>query len=191
MQIGAPTFLQSLGLRTVGIDISAEMVARARDRDPAGDYRVIADGDRATLSGERFDVVLAAFTFDNVPGFAHKRALFAGLRGLLAPGGILVNVVSTPEIYTHEWVTFTTRAFPGNRDALPGEVVRIVTTDCSDARPVDDVLWPHDCYRLVYQEAGLQVVTCETPLARGDEGITWASERTVAPWAIWVLTARP
>ena len=27
----------------------------------------------------------------------------------------------------------------------------------------------------------------ERPLARGDEPIVWASETTVAPWAIYVL----
>jgi hypothetical protein len=66
-------------------------------------------------------------------------------------------------------------------------VVRIVTTDDSDARPVDDILWPHEDYLRVYGEAGLEVVSVKRPLARGDEGIAWKSETSVAPWAIYVL----
>ena len=39
----------------------------ARAIDPSGDYRLINDGDFGPLDGGRFDVVLSAFTFDNVP----------------------------------------------------------------------------------------------------------------------------
>jgi hypothetical protein len=99
-----------------------------------------------------------------------------------------VNIVSTPEIYTHEWVSFSTREFPKNHAAQCGDVVKIVTTDYSDARPVEDILWPHDDYLRLYREAGLEVVHVERPLAVGDEGIDWKSETSVAPWAIYLLT---
>ena len=133
------------------------------------------------------NLVQSAFTFDNIPGFERKVDLFRGLRHLLAADGILVNIVSTPEIYTHEWATFSTRDYPENRSARCGDVVRIVTTDYSDARPVDDILWPHEDYLRVYREAGLEVVHTERPLARGDEGNAWKSETSVAPWAIYLL----
>ena len=180
-------WLKSLGYEAVGLDISAEMVAIARSRDPGGDYRVIADGDLSSLPPGSFDLVLSAFTFDNIPGFARKVRLFAGLRSLLQPSGKVVSIVSTPAIYTHEWVTFSTRDFPENASAGCGDVVRIVTTDYSDARPVDDVLWPEADYRAVYRAAGLEPEHLVQPLARGDEGIDWVSETGVAPWAIWVL----
>lgn len=180
-------WLRSLGFATVGLDISAEMVAIARERDPEGDYRVIADGDFSTLPAGGFDLVLSAFTFDNIPGFARKVRLLAGLRELLQPAGKLVSIVSTPAIYSHEWVTFSTRDYPENGTARCGEVVRIVTTDYSDARPVEDILWPEPDYRAVYREAGLVPERLEHPLARGDEGVAWVCETTVAPWAVWVL----
>jgi len=180
-------FLRSLGYTTIGIDISAEMVALARDRDPDGDYRVIEDGDFSSLIQLGHDLVLSAFTFDNIPGRDHKVRLFTGLARLLRPTGRLVNIVSTPEIYTHEWVTFTTRAFPENAAARCGDVVRIVTTDYSDARPVDDILWPDDAYREVFREAGLEVERVERPLAHGDEEIEWRTEPFVPPWAIYIL----
>jgi SAM-dependent methyltransferase len=180
-------FLGSLGFRTVGLDISAEMVTVARERDPGGDYRVIEDGDFSSLPMGGSDLVLSAFTFDNIPGHDRKVRLFSGLRRLLRPTGRLVNIVSTPDIYSNEWTTFSTRDFPENAEAHCGDVVRIVTTDYSDGRPVEDILWPHLDYCAVFAGAGLEIERVERPLAQGNEGIPWISETEIAPWAIYIL----
>lgn len=179
--------LKALGFSPVGIDISEGMVSRARLRDAVGDYRVITDGDLSTVQDQRFDLILSAFTFDNIPTRERKVKLFRGLSELLQPAGSLINIVSTPEIYTHEWVTFTTRDFPENRKARCGDLVRIVTTDYTDNRPVDDILWPDEDYRSVYDEAGLQVIDVAAPLATGAEGVEWVTETRVAPWRIYTL----
>lgn len=183
-------FLQRLGFATTGLDISYEMVTIARRRDPGGDYRVIDDGDFRALSRGGFDLVLSAFTFDNIPAHDRRVRLFQGLGSLLIGEGTLVNIVSTPEMYTHEWVTFSTRDFPENRSAQCGDVVRIVTTDYSDARPVEDIVWPHEDYLRVYREADLECVRVERPLATRDDGTAWKSETSVAPWAIYLLRKR-
>ena len=182
-------FLQELGFATVGLDISEEMVTVARKRDPTGDYRVIADGDFGELPAGGFNLVLSAFTFDNIPTHGRKLRLLEGLKRLLAPKGRIVNIVSTPEIYTHEWATFTTKDFPENRSARCGDVVRIVTTDYSDGRPVEDIVWPHSDYLTVYRDAELHPLLYELPLATGEESVRWGSETSIAPWAIYVLGA--
>ena len=181
--------LQSLGFRVIGLDVSAEMVARARQRDPEGDYRLIEDGDFSSVAPGSVDLVLSAFPFDNIAGRERKVRLFCGLRTLLRPGGKLINIVSTPELYTHEWVTLSNRGFDENRRARCGDVVRIVITENSDRRPVEDILWPEEDYRAVYRAAGLEVERMEKPLATGDEGVAWVSETRVAPWAVYVLRA--
>lgn len=85
-------------------------------------------------------------------------------------------------------MTFSTRDFPENAAASSGDVVRIVTTDYSDNRPVEDILWTDEDYRAVYREAGLEVQRVERPLGVGDQGIAWVSETEVAPWAIYILS---
>lgn len=180
-------FLKALGFSVVGVDISPAMVSRALEQDPEGDYRVIDDGDFGDLPAASFDLVQSAYTFDNIPGFRHRTDLLRGLAELLGPQGVMVNVVSTAELYTNEWVTFTTEAYPGNRNARCGDVVLIRTTEYSDPRPVEDIFWPHEDYLRLYAEAGLEVVEVERPLARGDEGVAWKSEVTVPPWALYVL----
>lgn len=179
--------LQRLGFDTVGIDISAEMVARAREFDPSGDYRVIADGDFSVLEGSRFDLVLSAFTFDNIPSMAHKVRLFRGLSRLLAPRGRIVNLVSSPDIYTHEWASFSTAAYPANSQARTGDIVLIVNTAIADSRPVADVLWTDESYREVFEKGGMSIVETDRPLATGDEPYEWINETRIAPWVIYLL----
>lgn len=185
-------FLERLGWRVVGVDVSAEMVRRARERDPEGDYRLVAEADFAGLEPASFDLVFSAFTFDNIPTRERKLAHLVGLSGLLTGGGRLVNLVSRPEIYTHEWASFSTSAFPENRKARSGDLVRIVMTDVVDRRPVEDVLFAEADYEAAYREAGLVRLAAHAPLGRRDEPYAWVSETTVAPWRIDVLEkARP
>jgi len=180
-------FLTGLGFDALGVDIAERMVARARRRDPEGDYRVLGEGDLDRLPAGAFDLVLAAFTFDNIPTAAEKSASFAALARRLAPDGRLVSVVSSPEIYVNEWASFTTRDYPENRAARTGDRVKIVMLDVEDRRPVEDVIWFDDDYRSLYRASGLAPLAVARPLATGDEPVEWVSERTIAPWTIWVL----
>ena len=180
-------FLRNLGYDPVGVDISAPMLERARARDPDGDYRLVPDGDLSALASDAFDLVLATFTFDNVPGAGRKTDLFRALGSLLVREGRFVNLVSAPEIYLHEWASFSTMEVPENRDAGSGDTVRIVMLDVPDRRPVQDVLFTERDYREAYRRAGLEVRALHRPLGRPDEPFAWVSEMEVSPWAIYVL----
>jgi SAM-dependent methyltransferase len=179
-------FLRRLGFDVVGVDISEDMVRKAHEIDPTGDYRHIGPADFGGLAEGASDLVLSAFTFDNVPQ-AEKVPNLLGLARLLAPAGRIVSLVSNPEIYTHEWASFSTRDFPENREAKSGDVVRIVMTDVPDRRPVEDVVCTGATYRELYRESGLEVVGTYLPLGRPDEPHAWKSETLVAPWRIDVL----
>ena len=182
-------FLRGLGFDAVGVDISDAMLARARELDPAGDYRRVADGDLGALASATADLVLSVFTFDNIPTREKKIALFRDMRRLLRPGGRIVSLVSSPDIYVNEWTSFSTRDFPGNRTARSGDKVLIVMLDVADRRPVEDVLWTDDSYRDVYRHAGLEVVDTYRPLGNASDGPAWVSETTIAPWVIYVLAS--
>jgi hypothetical protein len=113
--------------------------------------------------------------------------LLCDLRNLLMPSGIFVNLVSSPEIYTHEWASFTTKIFPKNGTARSGDVVQIIVTDHQDRRPVEDILCTDDAYRQLYREAGLEVIATSEPLANGGEPYQWVNETRIAPWVVYVL----
>lgn len=143
--------LRKLGFDVTGVDISEDMLRIAQTTDPSGDYRLVPGDNLNQFAAGSFDLVVCAFPFDNVPGVMKAR-IFRDLRGLLAPAGTIINLVSSPEIYTHEWASFTTKNFPENALARSGDVVRIVVTDHQDRRPVEDILWTDESYRAVYRE---------------------------------------
>lgn len=180
--------LSDLGFDPVlGVDISAAMLDQARERDARGRYQRVPDGDLSALPEACYDLVLSVFTFDNIPTREKKIALFTSLRGLLRPGGRLVNLVSAPEIYVNEWASFSTRDFPANKTARSGDTVQIVMLDVEDQRPVTDILWSDDAYREVYGQAGLNLLETRRPLANDAEPFAWVSETLIAPWTIYVL----
>jgi len=180
-------FLRDRGFHAVGIDISEAMLAQARERDPGGVYRLVPAETPPPLSAGTYDLVLAAFTFDNVPTFDRKVRLFQALRTSLTPHGFIVIIVSDPAIYLHEWASFSTRAFPENRAARSGDVVRIVMLDVPDHRPVEDILCPDETYREIFEQAGLTVIKAYHPLGLAEEPVAWISETSISPWTIYVL----
>jgi len=182
-------FARRLGLEVTGVDIAPQMIAKARELDPAGDYRLAQEGDLSGLQAGAYDLVLSLFTFDNISQ-SSKASLLRDLGARLKASGKLVSVVSSPEIYLHEWASFSTKDYPENRSARSGDIVRIITTDFADRRPAEDILCTDESYRELYGRAGLEVVATYKPLARGDEPYHWVNETRIAPWVIYVL-AKP
>ncbi len=180
-------FLQRLGYETVGVDIAEEMLDRARLRDPDGRYHRIPDTGPGELEEGPFDLILSAFAFDNIPTFAKKMDILSALRRHLAPTGRLVNLVSSPDIYRNEWVSFSTKDFPENRAARSGDTVHIVMLDVEDSRPVEDAYWTEEDYQKVHRAAGLVPLEVHRPLGLPSDGVVWKTETTISPWAIHVL----
>ncbi len=180
-------FLTRLGFRATGIDISEEMVRKAREIDPHGLYHTIKEGDFSQLPKAHFDLILCAFPFDNIPTMEKKVMNLKGLRGLLEAHGSIINLVSSPEIYLHEWASFSTKDFQENRHAKSGDIVRIIQMDIDDKRPVKDILWTHEAYLETYRRAGLKVIQVHKPLARREEPFAWVTETTIPPWVIYTL----
>jgi SAM-dependent methyltransferase len=182
-------FLEQLGFRASGVDISEGMLAQARAADPEGEYLLIDDGEPDPLRplGRRdFDLVLAAFPFDNIPGRDHRVRLMTAIRVRLRPRGRFLLIASAPELYTREWATFTTADFPENARAGSGDPVRIVIKEGGDDRPIDDLLWLDDDYRQTFRRAGLELMAVHRPLGRADEPFEWVNETRVAPWTGYV-----
>lgn len=180
-------FLQSLGFTTVGVDISPAMLSHARQRDPGGEYLLIPDGDLSALSGRQFDLVFCAYPFDNIAGQDKRVGLFRELGALLGAAGRLINLVSAPTLYHHDWLSFSAREFPENPGARDGDRVRVTIREGADQRPVDDLYWTDESYRDTYAAAGLSLVETHRPLGRSDDPHRWRTELTIPPWAIYVL----
>lgn len=180
-------FLKNLGFDAIGIDISNSMIQLARQADPSGTYRWIDDGELNTFEPGGMDLILSAFPFDNIPGVARRSELLRELRRLLKDDGRIIMLGSTPDIYRHEWASFTTKDFPENRLAKSGETVKIVMKDVEDQRPVVDLVWFHEDYLSLFAASELDLVAHHTPLGHKHEPWEWLTETSIAPWVIYVL----
>jgi predicted TPR repeat methyltransferase len=85
-----------LASRLVGVDLSPGMIAKANEKGIYDETHVggIEDflSDAAAVDPERYDLVLAADVFVYIGDLA---SIFAGIRKILAPGGLLAFTVET------------------------------------------------------------------------------------------------
>jgi hypothetical protein len=163
------------------------MIEAAQGADPLGRYHLMRDGDFNILDKLQFDLILSAFAFDNIPGADWRVTLLSSLGNLLKNNGRIVLLGSTPDIYTHEWTSFTTKDFLQNRNAKSGEEVQIVMKDTPDSRPVVDLIWFHSDYLNLFKSSGLELIERYLPLGREDEPYEWQTETSIAPWVIYVV----
>lgn len=183
-------FLRKLGFDAIGIDISEPMLREASSRDPNGRYLLVRDG-LDVLGDQTFDLILCAFPFDNIPGRERRTDLFRELgKRLTTNTGRIVNLVSSPDIYVNEWLSFSTCDYVENRVAESGDRVKIVMLDVPDRRPVEDILWTDDDYAQTFADAGLEIVDVHRPLGYESDPFVWVSEYTVSPWTIHVVRTK-
>jgi SAM-dependent methyltransferase len=180
-------FLKKLGFDATGVDISTEMIEMAKGADEDGKYLLMEDDDLSALESDVYDLILSAFTFDNIPSILRRVNLLNSLKRTLKPQGHLILLDSTPEIYLHEWASFSTKAFPQNAYAQSGDIVQIIMKDVEDDRPVEDILWNDTDYRHIFASAGLDLIKTHYPLGEDSEPYEWINETAVAPWVIYVL----
>lgn len=78
--------LQALGIRTVGVDPTEALLARARTVDPAGDYRV-GLAERLDVEDDSFDLVVSYLSLIDIPDLG---AALTEMTRVLRPGGTLL-----------------------------------------------------------------------------------------------------
>lgn len=180
-------FIKKCGFDTIGVDISEDMIQKAKETDPAGEYYVIKNNDFGQFQKNSFDLILSVFTFDNIPGAENRIDLLTRISGLVQKEGKIVMLDSMPEIYVNEWASFSTKDFPENRFAKSGEKVKIIMTDVEDKRPVEDIIWFNEDYLELFKRSGLRLVESYKPLGKEHEPFKWINETGIAPWIIFVL----
>jgi predicted SAM-dependent methyltransferase len=163
------------------------MIKIAGEIDPQGHYLLMEDGDLSAFADNSHDLILAVFTFDNIPTAARKIKILKEIKRVLMPEGRVVILVSSPEIYLHEWASFSTKDFPENKYAKNGDIVKIIQTDIEDKRPVEDVICTDESYRAIFTGTGFQCIDMYKPLGKDSEPFNWVNETQIAPWTIYVL----
>jgi SAM-dependent methyltransferase len=127
------------GLAAVGVDASAPMLARARERDADVDWRL---GDmRAPPGDEAFDLVFCCFnTLQLLPDLAALDAVFEGARARLARDGVFAFDLYRPN---QAWLRMPRDDVPGREivDAGGRRLQVRETTRFDDATRVLSLAW--------------------------------------------------
>lgn len=178
-------FLRNLGFDTLGLDNSENMLRTARKIDPSGKYKLIRNNNFSELN-KNYDLILAVFTFDNIANES-KLLIFEELEKVLNKNGKIIILVSTPDIYYNEWLSFTTKVFTHNIKAKCGDIVNTIIIDIDDRSPINDILCPDDHYQLIFKKSGLKTVDIFKPLGKKSEPFNWITEDKIAPWCIYVI----
>lgn len=132
--------LAGRGHRTVGVDSSPDMLARARERVPDGEFR-LGDLGRLPVADGAVDVVVCSLALAHVPDLGPVLAEFARV---LRPGGHLVTSDVHPERVARGSVPAVRLA-----DGTPGRV--------------DTYRHAVGDYLRAALSAGLEVLRCEEP----------------------------
>jgi len=157
-------YLSARGHRVVGVDSSPEMLARARERVPGGEFR-LGDLHRLPLPDTAADLVVCGLALAHVPGLEPVMAEFARV---LRPGGHLV--ISDAH---HELVFRGSVVHARGPAGEPGLVATYRHTAGDFLRAA--------------LPAGFQVRRCEEPrnAARGEPPPPPPPEVTVTGWEQW------
>ena len=117
-------FLRDHGFSVVGVDIADEMIAKAREKDPYGEYHVIVPGDLRNFPDNKFELVLSEMPFDNMSTEDEKVRTLVEMSRVLKPGGMKILVAASRDLYLHEWVSWSSADFPENQNAKSGDPVK-------------------------------------------------------------------
>ena len=182
-------FLRDHGFSVVGVDIADEMIAKAREKDPYGEYHVIVPGDLRNFPDNKFELVLSEMPFDNMSTEDEKVRTLVEMSRVLKPGGMKILVAASRDLYLHEWVSWSSADFPENQNAKSGDPVKVVINDLGDRRIVEDTLWTEEAYQETFLRTPLQLVETIRPTAQPDDEYRceWISERTHAPFVFFIL----
>ena len=180
-------FIKQLGFNVIGIDIAQDMLDIAKKSDKKGDYQLVSNGKYSHLGVGQFDFIQSIFAFDNIPAWENRTQILSSLKDLMKASGRMICLDSTPELYTNEWASFTTKDFPENWKAETGDIVRDIMLDVKDRTPVEDIYWTVPDYHKLFNLAALEIEAVYKPLGKEDEPYNWISETKIAPWMIFVL----
>lgn len=166
--------MQRLGIRTTGIDPTEALLARARQLDPAGDYRL---GHAETMAEEaNFDLVVSYLSLIDIPGL---ETAIARMAAALRPGGTLLIANLT---------SFNTAGMPDGWRRDSDGVSRFSIDHYMEERPVR-VAWrgiqiqnwhrPLGTYMTLLLNQGLQLRLFAEPMPAAGDPERIASHRRV------------
>jgi SAM-dependent methyltransferase len=178
--------LAAEGWTPVGIDPTEDLLATARERDPAADYRV-GRAEALDFPDAAFDLVVSYLTLIDIPD---ARAALAEMARVLKPGGrlLIANLSSFTSAGMH--IGWTDLADGRRAFALDGYLDEWAET--VEWKGIRILNWhrPLSAYMQACLDQGLQLVHFDEPAAHGGDPVRQARHRR-APWFLIMEWLKP
>jgi len=175
-------FLKSLGFDVIGVDINEEMLLRARNIDPIGEYIKIDSGKMPFEQGV-YDLVFCSFVLLEISSKEELLKILKDISRVLKKGGVFVAIVANENTYNHNWLTLNTD-FEENKAPRSGQKVKIEFRDIG--LTMFDYYWTKEDYKEIIEGSELNLLNIYNPIGLETEEYNWKDEKFAAPSSILV-----
>ena len=180
--------LKQCGLETIGVDTSPQMLQQARILDPTGEYEQI---ERTILpfAGYYFPLVFSSLVFLEMTNREELAEAFSEIAMVLADKGIFVMCTVSPELADpkHKWLSIDNN-YPENSKLFSGKKYMLLIKDFN--LELIGYHWSADDYLTIARQSGFLCLEMIRPIAKdlpNSSSVPWLSEKTVAPFIIYVF----
>ncbi len=178
-------FIRSLGYSDiVGVDISNDMLEKAREIDNRGTYSLI-ENLKIPYQDNTFDVIFMSYVFLEVGEFDEIVKILKEFKRVLKDDGHIIFITSIVRNIKDEWISFS-YDFPENeKDLSYCQNLKLLIKDKNII--LYDFNWLEEDYKKAIAEAGINVEEVHIPMGYDDEPYQWLSEKSVPYNYIFVL----
>ncbi len=173
--------MRALGANVIGVDVAADALKVARERDPGSTY-IHYDGVHLieAVDGRRFDGILASFSFCTIPD-PTLRSLLAQMRQLLNPGGRLSII--EPNLQEALGMKYDDLEYHAQPGVKSGDYVRVTLGVGDDACELKgDIYRRWSDYLNMLHETGFKIEEFCTPRPEGLDMVKWWKAMVVPPF---------
>ncbi|MEM1167773.1 MAG: methyltransferase domain-containing protein [Cyanobacteria bacterium P01_H01_bin.35] len=178
-------FLKALGNNVVGVDISPEMIAKARKADPKGEYHLLKPKQGLPFVDGHFLAFFSSWMLLEISNQTDLNLIVREMARIICPSGFGIVVTNTKEFYEGNWLSCLVD-FPENKLPLhSGQQVkaRLLPENID----VTDYFWSDNDYKMAFLQAGLTVKQEFRPLGNSSDALPWKDEMRIAPYVIYQL----
>lgn len=178
-------FLQSLGLKTIGVDISEKFIKEASYLDKKNHYLLIKSG-KIPVSDNSYDLIFSSHVFLMIPTKEKISVVLKEFHRVLKKDGISIIVTGSEEMHSPKknWVSYETN-FPENKKLTSGSVAKLLIKEVNAV--FYDYNWTNEDYSQLFKENGFKILETHFPIGKKTDNYKWLSEKTASPYILYVI----
>lgn len=175
-------FLRNQGFDVTGVDVSEDMLAKARIVCPDNQLHLIKNG-QLPFAHEQFDLVFSSFVLFEIDSKEAICKYLQEAKRVLKKDGIFIAITGSEYTYAKDWLLFNVD-YPENKNLKSGDLAKAYLYD-ADIEFLD-YYWTEKDYRECFESVGLELLEVYYPLGKREELYPWKDERTFSPYVIFV-----